>query len=366
MAKARRVMSVLVAAAIAVAIVGAFGVPLSPRISAAQSLPQLPSNTPQWYLPINNQLSSVWSSDVVYAAAAVALSFAVAGLIYMVGVAAKSDRIRDFGDGELYEALASGIIVVAFLYVSAVVFGVVPGFVTGSSINPYATAFSLMLSTIQQAEALYNSLYQGFIAASFYSSLEVTLTIPPAGFSTDLFLPLYATAVQFFFIQPATTLMGFLTDAILVIYAEYYTLVFFSISAIPAFLVPGVVLRAIFPTRALGGMLIAMAMGFYLVVPTMFAIAFYFTAPTTISQTGALATQVTKYGSNSGAVMNSVSSSSPLASLMGTAGAAMTGFWLMILFYPMLIIAVAYAFIVQVANFIGGASNMSGRLRAFI
>ncbi len=346
-----------------VMLVGLAAMALARPYISAQVLPQLPGSLPDWYSQINLEMQGIWNADMPYAAAAVTLSFAVAGAIFMVGSAAKNDKIREFGTGELYEALASGIIVLAFLYVSAVLFGVVPGFVTGNY-NPYAISFNFILSTLQQAEALFSTLFQLTVQGSFYTSLDVKLVV--GEFSTDLYIPVFAAVVQLLFIQPAVFLLSFIKDAIIVLYGEYYVLVFFSVAAIPVFLVPGVILRAIMPTRGLGGMLIAMAMAFYLVMPTLFAVAFYFTAPSTLSEIGALSVQLDRYAATGSVVSGANSPTAPLVSLVQNVPASLNGFWLMMLFYPMLILAVAYAFIVQVANFIGGASNMSGRLRAFL
>ena len=45
----------------------------------------------------------------------------------------------------------------------------------------------------------------------------------------------------------------------------------------------------------------------------------------------------------------------------------MSSFWLQIIFYPLLIISMTYAFITQAANFLGStAKAMGGRIRGFI
>jgi hypothetical protein len=161
-------------------------------------------------------------------------------------------------------------------------------------------------------------------------------------------------------------LMNIISDGIMILWAEYYLIVFFAIASIPVFLIPGVIFRAIIPTRALGGMLMAIAITFYLIVPTMFAIAFYFTAPNALNEMNTAATLLNKFGAGQGSITNALTPASPLILQLKDAQNAMAGFWLMLLFYPVLIIAVAYAAITQLATFLGGVAKMGGRMRSFI
>ncbi|EQD54068.1 conserved hypothetical protein, membrane [mine drainage metagenome] len=323
-------------------------------------------NSAPWYCPINEQIYDSWSSETPIAFAAILIAFAIAAIIFMVGAALKNDRIRNFGIGELYEAIASAMIVGLFLYVSAVAFGIIPSLFVGT-INPYATAFHLMLSTIQQAENVFSSLYNVFILDSFYVSINVELDLPILGAPPmSLLTQIYALPLEILVIEPTQVLASFIIEGITAIYAEYYLLVFFSVASIPVFLVPGVIFRAIFPTRALGGMLIALAMGFYIIMPTMFAIAYYFTAPNILQTLSTASVQLNRFGANSGAITNALTPDSPVVLQITSAQSAMSSFWLLILFYPLLIIAVTYAFVTQIASFIGGAAQTSSRMRTFI
>ena len=323
-------------------------------------------NSAPWYCPINEQVYDTWSSETPIAFAAILIAFSIAAIIFMVGAGLRNDKIRNFGIGELYEAIASAIIVGLFLYVSAVAFGIIPSLFVGT-INPYATAFHLILSTIQQAEGVFSSLYNVVIMDSFYASINVEIAFPIAGTPPiSLLTLLYSLPLEALVIEPSMVLGTFIVEGITALYAEYYLLVFFSVASIPVFLVPGVIFRAIFPTRALGGMLIALAMGFYIIMPTMFAIAYYFTAPSILHTLSTASIQMNRFGQGSGAITNAITPDSPLVTQVGSVQSAMSSFWLLILFYPLLIIAVTYAFVTQIATFIGGASQMSGKMRTFI
>jgi hypothetical protein len=316
-----------------------------------------------WYCPINNQIAAIWKSELPLAEIALLIAFSIASIIFAVGAGMKSDRIRNFGIGELYEATASAIIIILFLFVSATMFGLVPSFIVGT-INPYSTALGLMNSTINGAEGIYSSIFHIYLVGAEYSSIKIIISTPvKAGIEIPNF---YSVPISFFVLDPSSAIAGLLIDGITALFAEYYLLIFFALASIPVFLVPGVILRALFPTRALGGMLIAMAMGFYLVAPSLFALAYYFTTPNLLSSMQLTATQLTRFGSGTGAETNGLTSTSPLPTLLQSVNSEMSSFWLLILFYPALIVAVTYAFITQVASFIGGASYTGSRLRSFI
>ena len=99
-------------------------------------------------------------------------------------------------------------------------------------------------------------------------------------------------------------------------------------------------------------------------MPLLFAVAFYFTAPHLATQMNNVASLLNRYSVGKGAVNNAVTPTSPLVLTLSGINSSLNSFWLLILFYPALISAVTYAFVVQLANFIGGSARMSGRARA--
>ncbi len=331
------------------------------------SMANLLSSSAPWYCPINGHIYSAWKNELPLALVALLLAFTVAALIFMIGVAFKNDRIRNFGIGELYESTASAIIVVLFLYISAIVLGLGPSIVVGG-INPYATSIHLISSTINQAEILYSSIYTIYLSDTFYTTIGASIYIQDYNITAPLSYArlLYTFPLQTFFIQPSLAIGGFLVDGIAALYAQYYLIVFFSVAAIPVFIVPGVIFRIFFPTRALGGVLIAIGIAFYLVMPTLFAVAYYFTSPQLLHGLETTTSQLNRWGSGTGSQQNALSPTSPLSEALSSAQSALSSFWLLILFYPSLIIAVSYVFITQLATFIGGASRVGGKMRSFV
>lgn len=329
-----------------------------------------------WYCPINQQIYNQWASALPAAMVVVFISFMIAALIFLVGTAFNNSKIRNYGIGEFYEALATAIIIVLFLYVCAVMFGLIPSILVGT-INPYATAFNLMSSTIGTAQGMYSAIFKVYLGLSFAISPSIQLTI--GGFSSTSakniltfvgFLPqalvnFLTIPVTIYFLDPAAAISAFLVDGMLALYAEYYLLVFFSVAAIPAFIIPGVIFRALPPTRALGGILIAFGFGFYLIAPSLFAVAYYFTAPTVMRDMSTSTFQIQNLGA-SASPQNAASPNSALSVDLQSVRSSLSGFWLMIFFYPGLIAAITYSAILEIANFIGRAAQISGKIRNFI
>jgi hypothetical protein len=321
-----------------------------------------------WYCPINTQVYNAWKGDLPIAIIVVLIAMLIAASIFAVGTGLKNDRLRNFGIGEMYEAVASMIIVGIFLYVSAVMFGLLPSMIIGP-INPYATSLYLITNTIGSAESVYTAMYDTYYFWFYISSIDVNVVVPALPISGAIIGPV-AKAVQLpldiLVVEPIATISSFVNDGILALYAEYYLIVFFAVAAIPAFLIPGIVLRMLIPTRALGGMMIALAMGFYLIMPTLFSVAYYFTAPSVTSALYGASAQLQRFAASPSNFQTTISASSPEVTAIQEVQSSMSSFWLLILFYPSLIVAVTYAFVVQIADLIGGASRMGGRMRGFI
>jgi hypothetical protein len=356
--------------ALIASVAGAQGTQGCGTISSAISS-QITQNEP-WYCAINQQIYSQWQGYLPIAVVVIFLSFGIAAVIFMIGVALNSNRIRNFGIGEFYEAIATAIIIVAFLYLCSVMFGVFPGIAVGN-LNPFAVAFHYISTTINTAETMYSALFSTNLVLSYAVSSTVKLAFGGSlgkssvlnfiSFLPQLFVNVLTIPVTIYFIDPTIAIAGFLTDGIAALYAEYYILVFFATAAIPVFLIPGIFFRAIIPTRSLGGIMIAMAFGFFLVMPSLFAVAYYFTTPTVQRDMSSATLQVVSMNPDP---QLAISSTSPLAVQLQSVKTSLNGFWLMIFFYPALIIAITYAAIREIASFIGRAQSMGGRIRGFI
>ena len=313
-----------------------------------------------WYCSqINQTLSSDWSYWEPIAFAAIMFSLAVGIIIWTFGGLLRNERLRTFGLGELYEAFATAIIVVLFLFISAVMLGLLPSVVVGN-INPYTTSLTYIASTINSVQQEVYSAFYIEILDRYYSSirlqvciLEVCQGIPET----------FAYIINYLYYIPAFTIIDLLLDGIMLLYGEFYLIQIFLYMAIPVFLIPGIILRAIMPTRGIGGMMIAIAIGFYVVMPILFATAYAFSAKQLINQFDANTAQFQQYGQGTDAQINALTPSSPLIETLTNIQSQMGSFWLAIVFWPSLIIGISYEIIVQIAEFIGGMAQGSGRMR---
>ena len=314
-----------------------------------------------WYCQqISTALSSYWASWMPIALLAVFVSFSIASIIFGTGVLLKNERIRNFGIGEYYEALASMLIVVLFLTVTGVLFGLVPGVVIGP-INPYTTSLSYIMQTITSLQTELYRFFDIVAVESYYIGINLKI----CGISTAcLTIPApFKFALQYLFFIPAFAMIDLQLDVLALLYTEFWAIMVFMYIAIPVFLIPGVVLRSLIPTRGLGGMMIAIAIGFYVALPVLFSVAYYFTGNTILSQTNYDTAQLQQYGQGTGAITNALSPTSTLVQTLDSVQVSMDGYWLSVLFYPALIMALIYAIVIQIAEFIGGMAQLSGRLK---
>ncbi len=300
----------------------------------------------------NGNIATIWNNEEPIALIAVLIAFTIAALIFVLGSAAKSDRVRNFGIGELYEAAASAILVGLFVALATTVVGGVPyhllpvigatpstnvicdslngitGLISGSP-NPPAAGVPL--------QQIYSTIVGTYETGVYLTTTKLSITVtkvnvqyPPSLLSAVVYLTSIA---------PALPLAQLVVDAMYLLWTEYNLMVLFTLIG-PAFVAAGVIFRSMFFTRAFGGMLMALGIAFFLVMPTLFSFAFatYTSIPPPNFQY--------IYAFSYYNVINELQD-----------------IWLITLYYPILIIAITYAFVTQVANFIG-ASASTGRLRA--
>ena len=239
--------------------------------------------------------------------------------------------------------------------------GILPSLVTGP-INPYDTALSYMGTEIGAVSGLMRSLFTPYIIDSYYTTISIKICVSGA-VCTDPYQEAIAPAIGILFIIPLKILTPLLSDGLLVLYTQIYMILFFMYASIPIFLIPGVILRSIFPMRSVGGMLIAIAIGFYFIMPVLYSVAFYFTNTGVLQTLNSASVALQTYGNGSGAQTNGISPTSPLVLAVGSVQSGMGAFWMSVLFYPSLILAVTYESIRILADFIGGAAKTAGLMR---
>ena len=98
-------------------------------------------------------------------------------------------------------------------------------------------------------------------------------------------------------------------------------------------------------------------------MPTLFAVAYYFTAPAVMRNMQLAAAQLTRFGSGAPPTL---SPTNPLVLQLGNVQSSLDGFWLLILFYPSLIIAMTYLVIQELSRFLGAPTHSMAGARRFI
>jgi len=289
---------------------------------------------------------------------AVLFSFMIAAVIFVAGIVARNSKLRSYGIGEFYEAGASLIFVAFFMLLAALLFGIIPGLYIG--VDPYNTSLTYIYNTINATQGLLKALYDPAMLAYFYTSISISVyTLATA----SKILEYAAIPLEIMFIIPATALSTLLVEGLMVLYTEFYLILFAMYASIPVFLIPGIFLRSIIPTRSVGGLLIGAAIGFYFILPTLFSIAFFFTSKGTMQAFIAATAQLNNISQGSNAITNGVVPNGPnsIPQEIKTILEMMGSFWISVIFYPALILALTYYSITTIADLLGGM-RPSGRL----
>ncbi|MGI0141312.1 MAG: hypothetical protein ACREBF_01525 [Candidatus Micrarchaeales archaeon] len=328
-----------------------------------------------WYCNnIDTAVANIWQQWLPIGMLVITVAFMIAALIFMFGIALRNQRVREFGVGELYEATATAIIIIAFMFLTSIMIGLVPALLIGPA-NPFVTSLTYISQTIGQVDHVVTALFNISLPAAYYSSFSLKVAIAGsnsfgsiiaalASPITDFATQAFASSIQILFIIPAQTIAYLLMDGLLVLNIEYYLLIFGMYAAIPVFLLPGALLRAFTPTRSVGGMFMAIAIGFFFIMPILFSVAFFFTQAGVATSLTTASNQLNQFGQGVGAEQNAISASSPLITTLNNLQGSMGPFWLSVLFYPALIMAITYFGITTIADFIGGFAHGTGGLVA--
>lgn len=330
-----------------------------------------------WYCTsINQVVYNEYQQWLPVAMAVMMASFSIAAIIFVFGIALKNQRVREFGVGELYEATASAIILALFMMIAAVMLGLIPASFTGP-LDPYVTSLNYISTTITQTNTFVAALFNTYYTASYFQSFSLNVNVNvPAGnqkYLSDTITngltkgagifksvsPIYSAAIEIFFIFPSQVIVYLLMDGLLVLHVQYFMLIFGMYAAIPVFLLPGIILRSFVPTRSLGGMFIGVAVGFFFIMPVMFSISYYFTHSSVANALTLATQQMNQYSQGVGSQQNAISPTSPLVTTLTNVQNSMGAFWLAVLFYPALIVALTYFSVITIADFIGGFAHSS-------
>ncbi len=312
-----------------------------------------------WYCSyINQAVYNNWVSWLPLALLVVTLSFTIAGVIFMAGIMLRNEKVRSYGVAELYEAGATAILVIFFMLVAAVLLGIFPSIIGGNGIaalDPFQASLNYISNTITVTNGFLSSLFNSVLLPYLYSSIQTQVCWPEC---QDFGAPGGALII-IAFVLPAEAFAKLIVDGLLLLNAEYYLIIFGMTASIPVFLLPGIIMRAIIPLRSVGGMFMAIAIGFYFIMPTLFGIAFSLTHSNLLTTMLGATQQINNYGQGAGAETYILNGKLP--SELKIAEGGMGTYWMSVLFYPALILALTYAAVITIADFIGGFSSYSSK-----
>ena len=234
----------------------------------------------------------------------------VFGIVFGVGYAMGNKKIKDFGFDELMQAFISAAIIAtlyaAFSYNGIISTSIMQVFYSAnatstcyglSSSNPamcFAYAYTTGLSPISINGISYPSLMDSAVTllapvSVLYGVLSVLGSIKLSG----IFISVGFAS----FVQPLLSQINYiissLTFSIISLEVQGVIIKFAAIAAVPILLPAGIILRTLYFTKRLGGMLIAVAIGFYAVFPLTYLLG---------------AQLISEYSSNTFALSESVSS----------------------------------------------------------
>jgi len=220
-----------------------------------------------WYQPQNACVESSWKDWGPVSMLAAFIAFLVAILAYMLGIGFGLSDLKAWAKSEMYQALASTVMVVALIALSAIILDRASTMFFGPGINPFSLSRAYLNDLNNQLLLLYGQLYGWNFPLALFDSLAFYTNLV-SGTDQYVFAGLLKAPISIIHVTANYNIM----QAFILIGTWRALLDFAQATAFTAFLPLGVFLR-IFPiTRGAGGLLIALAIGLFFVFPSMLAL----------------------------------------------------------------------------------------------
>ena len=219
----------------------------------------------------------------------ISIMLIIGGIILGIGYALDEKKFKDFGKQEIYQSIANGVIlgslIILFLpngiIANLVNYAVAsdnaayscPGFMSSNS--GICFAYNYLVGTLPYTfngisylslSEITSSLLVGFSAlAIFLGALSgTTVNLIVVSFSPGAMIMPFLHQVQY--------IMEILSASLIGVYVQASLLTFIAISAITVLLPLGIILRTFFPTRKLGGFIMAVSISLYVVFPLSYIV----------------------------------------------------------------------------------------------
>jgi hypothetical protein len=219
----------------------------------------------------------------------ISIMLLIGGIILGVGYALDDKKFKDFGKQEIYQSIVNGVILGSLILLflpNGIISDIVnyavssnnasyscPGFMAQNS--GICFAYNYLVGTAQYKfnSISYPSLSEitGSMLASF-SALAIFLGII-SGTTINLIVVSFSPSSMIMpFLHQVQYIIEILSASLIGIYVQASILSFVAITAISVLLPLGIILRTFFPTRKLGGFIMAVAIALYVVFPLSYLI----------------------------------------------------------------------------------------------
>lgn len=231
-------------------------------------------------------LGSYGFSIAIYA---ISVMIAVSGLFLGLGYATNNKKFKDFGKDELYQSVINGILVSSMLLLFSSN-GIVSQIITSATLQNNTSINCI--SALQSNPAIclaYNYLVgpnsYTFLGTTHSSILTSVATLITALFGLNAILGVISAAqmnLAFLTISFSSVLNPVLAEIQYIIkllstvaisaVVQSSILIFVAVGALTVILPVGLILRSFYPTRRLGGFLMALSIGLYVVLPLSYVL----------------------------------------------------------------------------------------------
>jgi hypothetical protein len=200
----------------------------------------------------------------------VGITLAIAGFALGIGYVVNDKRLKEFGKDEIIQSIINGALVgglIALFVSGGPVDSVINSIVMGNGTSMSCSSFLSGNSAICFAyNYLVGSNTYAFLGISHVSILTSITSLIVMLLGTYAVLGLLKTFLSplLSMIQSAVQALGAAAVSVTV---QASVLAFIAVSALTVLLPAGLVLRSLYPTRKLGGFLIALAISLYVVLP---------------------------------------------------------------------------------------------------
>ncbi len=211
-----------------------------------------------------------------------AIMFMVGGIVYGMGIASDIKKLKDFGKDEILQTAINGVIVGTLIIalsqggaistvINSVVLNASPGLNCSAFNSNYAICFAnnylvgistnikgyIFPSLLDAALELLIPTATAYGIIGTFSSISLSVGLASISFKA-IFSPI---------LTEETYIISALTFSVISIYIQSALLEVISIITLPLLLPTGIILRTFYPTRKLGGSIIALSIGLFLIFP---------------------------------------------------------------------------------------------------